>query len=325
MICIQNLNTDPYFNIASEEYLLKNFAEDCFMLYRNEKSVIIGKHQNALKEINIEFARKNNIKVVRRISGGGTVFHDLGNLNFMFIISGKEGHLIDFQRFTQPVVEVLKKLDLRAGFDGRNGLVVNGMKFSGNAEHVWKKRTLHHGTLLFSSKLKELSEVLKVNMEKYQDKAVKSVSSKVTNIQELLSEKMDIHEFRELLMTDILKSTKGAVKYDFSQKDTEEIEKLKKEKYQNWEWNFGYSPKYTFRRKIKIDPLSFEIEFRVERGIIVECKVEPENDFSGISKIQKNLLNCRHDPDEIRKRLLDDNFDGIFEEPLVSEIVKELF
>lgn len=325
MICIQNLNTDPYFNIASEEYLLKNFAEDCFMLYRNEKSVIIGKHQNALKEINIEFARKNNIKVVRRISGGGTVFHDLGNLNFMFIISGKEGHLIDFQRFTQPVVEVLKKLDLRAGFDGRNGLVVNGMKFSGNAEHVWKKRTLHHGTLLFSSKLKELSEVLKVNMEKYQDKAVKSVSSKVTNIQELLSEKMDIHEFRELLMTDILKSTKGAVKYDFSQKDTEEIEKLKKEKYQNWEWNYGYSPKYTFRRKIKIDPLSFEIEFRVERGIIVECKVEPENDFSGILKIQKNLLNCRHDPDEIRKRLLDDNFDGIFEEPLVSEIVKELF
>ena len=167
MLCIHDKHTDPFFNLAAEEYVLKNFTEDCFMLWRNGPSIIVGKHQNTLAEINLDWVRANNIKVVRRLSGGGAVFHDLGNLNFTFIVSGEDGNLVDFRKFTKPILEVLQKLGVEAKFEGRNDLTIKGMKFSGNAEHVHKNRTLHHGTLLFSSVMADLSQALKVNPLKF--------------------------------------------------------------------------------------------------------------------------------------------------------------
>ncbi len=151
MLCIYLKNTNPYFCLAAEEYFLKNFDDDIFMLWQSDDTIVVGKHQNALGEINYRFVRKNNITVARRISGGGTVFHDSGNVNFSFIKNVKSSAEISFKQFTEPVVNTLAKLDIIATTSGRNDLLIEGKKISGNAEHIFKKRVLHHGTLLYNS------------------------------------------------------------------------------------------------------------------------------------------------------------------------------
>ena len=183
MLCVNNIYTDPYFNMAMEEYFLKNFTENIFILWRNEPAVIVGKHQNSLAEINVDYVTEKGIKVVRRLTGGGAVFHDLGNINFTFIENGSKP---DFQKFTRPILDVLIDLGVDARFEGRNDLTIGGRKFSGNAIAVWKNRTLEHGTLLFSAVMEDLSGALKVNPLKFEDKAVKSTRSRVTNISEHL-------------------------------------------------------------------------------------------------------------------------------------------
>ncbi len=152
------------------------------MLWQNLPSIILGKHQNTLAEINYSFVKENNIPVVRRISGGGTVFHDLGNLNFTFISSGEKEKLVNFRKFTQPIIEVLNHMGIPACFEGKNDLRVNGLKISGNAEHVYRNKVLHHGTLLFSADLNYLNQAIKSVPERFKDKAVQSVRSKVANI-----------------------------------------------------------------------------------------------------------------------------------------------
>ena len=243
MHCIINNNTDPYFNIASEEYFLKNFSWDCFLLYRNSPCVIIGKHQNTFSEINYEFVRENNIKVVRRLSGGGAVYHDLGNLNFTFIMNGKYGELVDFKKYTRPIIEVLKSLSVVAKFEGHNSLTVNGRKISGNAEHISKTRVLHHGTLLFSSNIEVLTSTLKIDPSKYDDKAVKSVRSQVTNISDHLKTDLNIIEFRDKILDYILSNFPDASLYELTEQDEEKIRELVEKKYSDRNWNFGFLSK----------------------------------------------------------------------------------
>jgi lipoate-protein ligase A len=273
MLCILNDITDPYFNIASEEYLLKSFSDDVFMLYCNELSIIIGKHQNTFAEINYWFVKEKGIRVIRRLSGGGTVFHDSGNLNFTFIRNGNEGNLIDFKRFTQPIIEVLHQLGVPAEYSGKNDLRIKGLKFSGNAEHIYKNRTLHHGTLLFSSKLDNLSEALRVSPEQVEDKAVKSVRTKVTNIRDHLPASIRFEGFRNTMYQHVLSNTPGALPYSFTQQDIENIRRSVNEKYATWEWNYGYSPRFTFRKKGSIGGDSFDIELDVEKGTILHAVV----------------------------------------------------
>ena len=200
MLLINNSSTDPYFNIALEEYLLKHTSEDIFMLYTDSPSVIVGKHQNTLAEVNIRYAIEHNIHVVRRISGGGTVYHDPGNLNFCFIVNGKEGHLVDFKKFTNPIIEVFNKLGLQVNLEGKNDLRIDGLKISGNAEHVFKNRVLHHGTLLVSTDLQHLSFILKVEVGKYTDNAVKSIRSKVSNINSFLKIPITVDELKSQIV-----------------------------------------------------------------------------------------------------------------------------
>jgi len=274
MLIILRHSTDPYFNLATEEYVLKNFEEDSFMLWRNAPSIIVGKHQNTLAEINVEYVKQHNIPVVRRLSGGGAVFHDLGNLNFTFIQKGKEETLIDFRKYTLPILEVLQKLDIEAKFEGRNDLTIDGRKFSGNAEHVWRNKVLHHGTLLFSAHMPNLTQALNADPLKFQGKAVQSVRSRVTNISEHLKSPMDVNQFATLVREHVVEKYPDANLIELSAEDHENIHNLVREKYGSWEWNFGYSPNYNFKKLIRTAKTgTIEFDLDVQNGIIQHVKI----------------------------------------------------
>jgi lipoate-protein ligase A len=326
MLCIQDNNTDPYFNLAAEEYVLKNFTDDVFMLWRNDNAIIVGKHQNTLSEINLHYVKEKGIKVVRRISGGGAVFHDLGNLNFTFIRTGEEGNLVDFKKFTLPIIEVLQKMGVNAKFEGRNDLTIEGKKFSGNAEHVWKSRTLHHGTILFSSVISDLTKALKVNPLKFRDKAVKSIRSRVTNVSEHLNEKMDVTEFSNRVMKHIMEKYEDSVLYEFSDNDIKNIEKIRDDKFGKWEWNFGYSPKYNFQKLIKTNGGTLEFHIDVEKGIMKDVKIY--GDFFhkyDIDVIEKALSGVQHDQGSIKDALLTFEFDNYFKNISLEEFLAGMF
>ena len=327
MLCIKNDNTNPYFNLAAEEYVLRNLKENCFMLWRNRPSIIVGKHQNTLAEINVEYVKENNIDVVRRLSGGGAVFHDLGNLNFTFIknVEG-EGALVDFKKYVEPILQVLKHLGVDAQFEGRNDIMIQGKKISGNAEHVFKKRVLHHGTLLFSSKMADLSSALKVNPLKYQDKGVKSVRSRVTNISEHLPKKMTVTEFNDEIMDFMMNAVEGASLYEYSQYDLDQINKLVKEKYSTWDWNFGYSPKYNFEKLIKTKGGHIEVQMNIEKGIIQDIRFF--GDFfneKDVSEVEKELAGSKHEEKSIREVLSKIHIEKYFHNISLDELVSAMF
>lgn len=304
MLIIKRHHTNPYFNLATEEYVLKNFADDSFMLWRNEPSIIVGKHQNTLAEINLDYVNAHQIKVVRRLSGGGAVFHDLGNINFTFIRKGDHHTLVDFRRFTEPILEVMQKLGLEARFEGRNDLTIEGRKFSGNAEHVYKDRVLHHGTLLFSALMTDLSAALNVDPSKFSDKAVKSVRSRVTNISEHLKEPMDIEDFMELVRNHVKEKYPDALTVELTETDHQRIEQLVKEKYSTWNWNFGYSPKYNFKKQIKTNGGHIEMNLQVENGMITEAKIYGDYfNKRDPSEIENTLIGLPHDAAVIRQKL----------------------
>lgn len=326
MLCITHDKTDPFFNLASEEYVLRNFSDDCFMLWRNRPSIIVGKHQNTLSEINVDYVRKHQIPVVRRLSGGGAVFHDLGNLNFTFIVSGETGKLVDFRKFTRPVLEVLQKLGINARFEGRNDLTIERKKFSGNAEHVFKNRVLHHGTLLFSSVISDLSDALRVNPLKFTDKAVKSVRSRVTNISEHLKTPIDVLAFRDMIMEHVMETNAGAVSYVFSPEDLEKIDSLVKTKYNTWEWNYGYSPDYGFKKSIRYNGGFIEFHLDVKKGFIHDIRIY--GDFFNsrdIKEITDLLKGMPHDPEQIMGLLRDIPLEEYFHGIDPEEFIKGLF
>ncbi len=318
--------TNPYFNIAAEEYVLKAFKEDCFMLWRNQPSVIVGKHQNTLAEINLDYIQKNKIPVVRRISGGGTVFHDLGNLNFTFIKNGNRNELVDFRKYTQPIIDVLATLGIEAIFEGRNDLTIKGKKFSGNAEHVHENRVLHHGTLLFSSKLTNLSKALKVDESKFTDKAVKSVRSRVTNITEHLQKPLSIEDFEKTIYDHIQKSDPNAEFYEFSDEDIKLISESVKTKYDTWDWNFAYSPKYNFFKSHRTKGGIIEYNIDVKEGLIK--KINFTGDFfstKGTKDIEDALTNSAHNKESIRKALKPFKIEEHFKNVEVDEFINAMF
>lgn len=312
MLLINNTNTNAYFNLAMEEYFLKNTNEDIFLLWQNENSIIVGKNQNTLSEINYDYVKENNIKVVRRLSGGGAVFHDLGNINFTFI-SCNDNSFSDFKKFTMPIVEALKELNVHAEFSGRNDLLIDGQKFSGNAQYNYKNKVMHHGTLLFSSKINDLSNALKVKPSKFQGKSVKSVKSRVTNISSHLDKKMTVLEFKDYLMDFINKRDENSHFYELNDKDVESINKLVEEKYSTWEWNFGYSPKYSLYNELKYPGGNVEFSLDVHDGLIKDIKFF--GDFFGkedISFIENKLRNVKHNEYSIKSALEDVDINNYF-------------
>jgi lipoate---protein ligase len=304
MLCIYLKNTNPYFCLAAEEYLLKNFEEDIFMLWQSDNTVVVGKHQNALGEINYPFVRENNINVARRISGGGTVFHDAGNVNFSFIKNVKSPAEISFKKFTEPVVNALSKLGVVATTSGRNDLLIEGKKISGNAEHVFKNRVLHHGTLLYNSDLENLGQAIKVIPGKYKSKAVQSNRSEVANISSFLKNKLDIKDFIQFLIEVQLENKENAF-YELDENDIQKIEILVNEKFKKWDWNFGYSPKYSFKNVLEFEGKTILVELNVKKGIIEDAVISGDY-FSNetAKKLSIQLQNKRHFFGDIREILM---------------------
>jgi len=252
MLCIDSYSLEPYFNQAAEEYFLKNTKDDVFMLWRNNNAIIVGKHQNTLAEINVNHVEHRGIKVVRRLTGGGAVFHDLGNINYTFIMGyGQEGAKVDFKKYNQPIIDVLSGLGVNAHFSGRNDILIGDQKFSGNAELIYhqKQRVLHHGTLLYASEIQDISDALNVNPLKFEGKSRKSVRSRVTNISSHLKEDITLEQFRQQVMNHITDIYPDAIPYQLTAKDTAAIQKLADEKYSSWSWNYGHSPKYGLKKE----------------------------------------------------------------------------
>ncbi|GAB1476403.1 lipoate--protein ligase [Bacillota bacterium] len=270
---IINNSTDPYFNIALEEYCLMYVdpGEDYFLLWQNEPAIIIGKNQNTLEEINPAFVEERGIKVVRRISGGGAVYHDLGNLNFTFISKVDPVRTTDFSVFANPVIKVLRELGVHAMLLGRNDIIANDRKISGNAQRLYRTKFLQHGTLLFDVNIDDLAEALNVSSDKIQSKGIKSIRSRVGNIREFLKEDMTIEGFRELLQ----KSLSDDYRSDeirLSEEDLQQIEERARSKFASWAWTYGGSPPFNYRSEKRFPGGKVGVFIHVKDGLMAECK-----------------------------------------------------
>lgn len=323
MLILDSPSTDPYFNIAAEEYLLKETDGDFAFLYINDPSIIIGKHQNAYAEINLSYTRKNAIPVVRRISGGGSVWHDNGNVNFSFILNGEEGKLVNFRQYATPVLSYLQNLSIPAEFGSRNEILVNGKKISGNAEHVSRNRVLHHGTLLFSSDLEALQKALETETQKYIDKAVQSIPSQVVNIQDFLDTQVSVKEFRANLLGYISRSFTGSARYKLSSSELASIGELVSRKYSTWKWNIGYSPKYQLTRQVKWNDKTVVVQLEVEKGQIMKINIEADNSERELfNQLAEILAGVDHEPGQIYD-IISRNI--LAKPPLIDYFVEALF
>ena len=296
MRCLFSTSHNPYFNLSMEEFFLKNRTEEFFFLYINEPCIVVGKHQNLLSEINLQYTLENNIKLARRISGGGTVYQDFNNLNFSFIHNCVNLEQVNFTKFTYPILEILRKMGLDVVFSGRNDLLIDTKKISGNAMHIYKSRVLSHGTLLFNADLNNLSAALKNNPLKYIDKSIKSVRSKVTNISNYLDNPKTMEEFSQMVFENIVGKSADSIINPINDLERSSILQILKDKFETWEWIYGYSPKYQFHNNIQISTNKVEFEFQVEKGIIKHVTTNAELPVYTVYQHAFQLLeNVKHD------------------------------
>jgi lipoate---protein ligase len=316
MLFIDNKGiTDAQMNLAIEEYALKNLDinNSYLLFYINKPSIIIGKNQNTLEEINKDYVEENGIQVVRRLSGGGAVYHDLGNLNFSFITKDDGDSFSNFKKFTEPVILALRKLGVNAELSGRNDIVVEGRKVSGNAQFFTKGRLFTHGTLMLDSEIDHVVSALKVKKDKIESKGIKSIRSRVANISEFLEEKLTMEQFRELLLKNIFDGLDEIPEYVLTEHDWEQIEQLSKERYQSWDWNYGKSPKFNIQRSHRFPVGSIDVRLEVDKGLIENCKIY--GDFFGtgdVSDIEKRLVGQKYEKVAIQNALKDIDIKSYF-------------
>ncbi|MBR5236604.1 MAG: lipoate--protein ligase [Clostridia bacterium] len=301
MLFIENKSTDPYFNLAAEEFLMNELSEEVFMLWRNAHTIVIGRNQNTLAEINYDYVKDKGIHVVRRMSGGGAVFHDLGNINFTFIMNSGDD-FSNYAKFTQPVIDFLQSLGANAALRGRNDLVIAEKKISGNAQYMHKNRILHHGTLLYDTEQSHLAEALRVSEDKIKSKGIQSVRSRVTNIRPYLNESLSPEAFIERFKDYMTKMVADCQYYDL-QPHVADIQRLRDEKYATWDWNFGYSPKYTYHKKKRFSFGEVEVHLDINSSSVIESAKVSGDFFSKkpIEELEAALCNRHHEPKEVLK------------------------
>lgn len=304
---IESASIDPSWNLALEEYIFTQMdrSRAYFMLWQNHNTVVIGKNQNTIAEIDTDFVQAHNIRVVRRLSGGGAVYHDLGNLNYSFIANAENMNEINFQRFCQPVVKTLQQMGVPAQINGRNDMLIDGRKFSGNAQYTKQGRVLHHGTLMFCSNLNIVSGALRPNTAKLQSKGIASVSSRVCNICEFLPADITLETFKRALLKNIMGS-EAPDPYDFTPHMLCEIARIKANRYDLWDWNYGFSPRYQIVKERRIEGCgTLQLSVSVDKGIIQDIQFLGDFfDYGNLDELIRLLRGCSIQRDALLQRLL---------------------
>ena len=292
MLYIESESLDPYFNLAMEDYVFSNLAkaEPCLILWRNSKTIVVGKYQNTAEEINQEYVDVNGISVARRLSGGGAVYHDEGNLNYTLIVNKDDLSEFNFQVFINPVIKALKRLGIQAEFNGRNDITVNGRKISGSAQYCKGGRLLHHGCILLDSDTAALSNALRVRKAKIESKGVKSVRSRVATINDFSEKPISVKEFKHQLLNEIF-SDQLVHRHCFTKDEIQKINRLRNEKYVKWEWNYGYFADYDIRLEKKFPAGLVTMSLQVKDARIEKIRIW--GDFFGngdISELENALV-----------------------------------
>lgn len=303
LVYIESTSTLPEFNLAMEQYVFDcmDRKNDYFLLWQNENTVVVGKNQNTYEEVSLPYIKNHHTHVVRRLSGGGAVYHDLGNLNFTFIINSKKSQKINFDEFTTIIAKALNELGVSAYVNGRNDILVDGKKISGNSQYIKGERTMHHGCLLYETKLDEMSKVLNVSNTKIVSKGIKSVQSRVANVSSYMKEPMTMEKFKSHLVSYMSKRTE-IEKYVFSEEDIKQIEHLKSCVYDTWEWNYGASPEYNVVKSKRFEDCGeIKIFMVVKYGIIQKIRIY--GDFFGcmdVSQLTSLLEGCKLRIEDLR-------------------------
>ena len=325
MKLIRWYNPDAYYNLAAEEYIFTSLdkEQEYLLLWQNQNAVVVGKHQNTIEEINTAYVKEHGVQVVRRLSGGGAVYHDLGNLNYTFIVNAPKGRY-NFREMSQPVADTLIRLGVNVDFSGRNDLVIDGKKISGSAQFIRQGRILHHGTLLLHSDLDQVSRVLTVKDDKIASKGVKSVRSRVTNICEYLPG-ITVRAFQSQLEKTLL--DRNLTVYEFSEADVAAISALRDSKYVTWEWNYGYSPEYDIKKDRRLANGGLSIYIKVQKGIIQTISIRGDFFSDGdVEEIEQSLRNVNLCEEDVRATLkafdVDHYIYGVTLDELVDIIVR---
>ncbi|NLO45226.1 MAG: lipoate--protein ligase [Clostridiales bacterium] len=321
---IAHSRTSPSFNLAAEEHFLRGRRENFIMLWRNEPSIIIGRNQNAYAELDINFVRENGVTVIRRLTGGGAVFHDLGNINFTFIKNGQDG-MADFKEYLEPVVGYLRLIGLDAEFSGRNDILVGGMKVSGSAQTNCRGRVMLHGTLLFDASLETLARALSPNPLKLSAKGIKSVKSRVTNIRPHLAADMSVTEFADGLSKHLTES-EHCVRYELSDRDEDAVAQLAADKYDTFLWNFGGAPPYSVEKSAMTGGGLVTAAFDIKNDTISDIRIF--GDFFGvkeISDVENILKKTPYEPTAVAGAISGINLDDYIFGASAAELVKLLF
>ncbi|HFH7630264.1 TPA: lipoate--protein ligase [Streptococcus agalactiae] len=324
---IVNTSNDPAYNVALEAYAFQKLTDidEIFILWINEPAIIIGRHQNTIQEINKEFIDKNGIHVVRRLSGGGAVYHDLNNLNYTIISNNTQEGAFDFQTFSKPVIDTLAKLGVKAEFTGRNDLEINGQKFAGNAQAYYKGRMMHHGCLLFDVDMSVLGQALKVSKDKIESKGIKSVRARVTNIVDHLSDKITVQEFRDAILAQMKEEYPEMDEYVLSDAELSEIQAMRDNQFATWDWTYGKAPEYTIERGVRYPAGKITTYANVENSTIKSVKIF--GDFFGVKPvddIEKMLEGVRYDYKDVLAALKTVDTSQYFSRMTPEEITKAI-
>lgn len=324
---IVNKSNDPAYNIALEAYAFKELRdeEEIFILWINEPAIIIGKHQNTIEEINKEYIDEHGIHVVRRLSGGGAVYHDLNNLNYTIISNKADEGAFDFKTFSQPVIETLADLGVTAEFTGRNDLEIDGKKFCGNAQAYSNGRMMHHGCLLFDVDMTVLGNALKVSKDKIESKGVKSVRARVTNILSELPEKITVHEFSDKILEKMKEHYPDMTEYVLSEDELAKIQKSADEQFGTWEWTYGAAPEYTISRSVRYPAGKVTTYANIDKSVIKSIKIY--GDFFGIKDvkdIEDLLVGVRYEYQDILETLKTIDTTEYFSRMTVEEVAKAI-